>query len=209
MNSKILFIKIVELYHEARIPLFKDRKISRGRSRSISSAAEDLFAKFLISNTKVDKIYIDQPIKTEGFKKQICPDLAIIKNNKITHLIDLKMDLGWKRDGLLDFCNKWQSIINDFKGTGLKLRDGESKKDFFYKYRKTLTYNIVIVSAKNISNKKLMSQITESKKNNKDVNVYVLSKGAHPNEYGYTVKEVMNEIIINDKGIKKLLKSIG
>jgi hypothetical protein len=209
MNSRTFFRKIVELYHDGRIPLFKDRALFRGRSRSVSSAVEDLFAKFIISNTNIDKIYIDQPVNTIGFNKQIYPDLVIIKNNKVIQLIDLKMDMGWNRDGLLSLCDKHQSIVKNVKGEELKIRDGLSKEDVFYKYSNKLVYNIVIISSKNISYEKLDKQIKASKKRNKNVNVYVLSSKAHPNIYKYTVKEMINKISIDDKQIDKLLKSIN
>ena len=60
------------------------KRVFRGRSRSISSIAEDLFAKLLFREFKLQRIYIfvDQPISLIDKEKTFYPDIFICKKIK-------------------------------------------------------------------------------------------------------------------------------
>lgn len=67
METKVFIESVIDLYKAARqitLPFaFESEKIRRGRSHTISSLTEDLFAYFLVNKfPQVDKIVIDQPI---------------------------------------------------------------------------------------------------------------------------------------------------
>ena len=124
--------QVIRLYRSARRPKFINKKVSRGRSHSISSAVEDLFACYLASNIKCDHIYTDQPISVPGVDRQVYPDLVIVRNNRIVALIDLKMDMGWNRGGLYTLCKKHYNRINKIRGKECRLREGVSKKQHSY-----------------------------------------------------------------------------
>ena len=79
-----------------------DYNIWRGVSHSISSQSEDLFALFIAEklNDASLEFIVDKTMtfKMSGKKSiQFRPDLAIVKNGILTHSIDLKMDMGYKR----------------------------------------------------------------------------------------------------------------
>lgn len=131
MNNRNFIYKIIELYQTARKPKFPNKKIKRGRSHSIASSSEDLFAHFLINKVKPDLIYVDQPISIEGFKTQNYPDISIVHNNVVTAFCDLKMDMGWDRAGLFDLCKKQNKWIGGVRGKKCKIRDGVTKTGSF------------------------------------------------------------------------------
>ncbi|MCX6725063.1 MAG: hypothetical protein NTX80_00730 [Candidatus Saccharibacteria bacterium] len=63
MEPKEFILKVIDSYVEARRSVFKDKKIHRGRSHTISSLAEDLLAYYLIKNDpNIEKIYVDQSV---------------------------------------------------------------------------------------------------------------------------------------------------
>lgn len=91
---------VVDAYRAARVPIQPHPKLSRGESRAIASETEDRFAYYLIDRLKnVDHIFINQTITSvlHGAKERIKPDLVICHGEEIRALIDLKMDLGYKR----------------------------------------------------------------------------------------------------------------
>jgi hypothetical protein len=111
MNEKQFIARVIESYQIARKPIYSNPKLSRGRSHSVASRVEDLFAFYLVNKINCDRIYIDQPISVVGSKAQIYPDIVIVKNKKITALCDVKMDLGWKRNELFNFCRRHAALL--------------------------------------------------------------------------------------------------
>ena len=117
MTNKAFINNVIELYKIAKSSTdkFKSIEIKRGRNHSISSQTEDLLAYFLLKRIgKLDfEFWVDYPVsfKTSSKKtkngspgtKTIYPDISIVKKNnseefEIVEMIDLKMDLGWKRN---------------------------------------------------------------------------------------------------------------
>ena len=117
MTPKEYFRKIIELYEKSRIPQFYNPNIQRGRSASISSELEDLTALFIaLNNPNQCNYFIDQPMKFLGSTTKY-PDIVIQKTDGvIDHLIDVKTDLGWNRNGIYAFCDKWEKAIAAVKG---------------------------------------------------------------------------------------------
>lgn len=176
---------IVIEYRKARIPIVKNKKINRGRSRSISSISEDLFANYLISNDKkIDQIYVDQSIYIKKLQKAIYPDIVIVRNNTITSLLDLKMDLGWNRKGLVDLCKKHGRTVKKARGTVCKISERATENSTELQISETINYGIVIISKRN-SGSALNEQIMEAKEIQPDINVYLLCRNdrKHPNDY--------------------------
>lgn len=83
MTNQDFILNIIKLYQKSRETSFYNKKIKRGRSRSISSSAEDLFALYLADKIDCDFIFVDQPISVIGHKSQFYPDIVVIKNNNI------------------------------------------------------------------------------------------------------------------------------
>jgi hypothetical protein len=209
MNEKEFLTKVIKQYHQARKPVFPNSKIRRGRSHSVSSAVEDLFALYLTDHIDCDLIYIDQPLSIEGHKVQIYPDIAIVKKSKITAMCDIKMDLGWKRNELYDFCKRHAALLAKVRGKKCKIRDGQTKEDLFYRISTTASLNIVIISDQNISSKILNDHLIKIKPFQKLVRVFILTKGEHPNTYGITTQELLKEILINKDVFNSLIKKLS
>ena len=159
--------------------------IRRGKSRTISSEVEDLFAYFIstIVDGKVE-ILIDQPIsfRLYGKSKTIYADIAMIRDNVVYQIWDLKTDLGLKRDSFIDFCKDKTRLVNGAILQTAKLKDGEFKTERNLTFSNCLTFNVVIITQKNISAAKGERIILETR-NLENVGVYFLTSGIHPNSY--------------------------
>ena len=104
MNNQEFISHICNYYKESRELKIPDNpyEIWRGVNHSISSKSEDLFALFIAKrlNDSTLEFIVDKTItcKIPGKKSiQFRPDLAIVKDGILTHSIDLKMDMGYKR----------------------------------------------------------------------------------------------------------------
>ena len=188
------------------------KRVIRGRSRSISSIAEDLFAKLLWQEFKSKKIYIfvDQPISLEGKGKTFYPDIVICKfinkdEYEIFNMIDLKLDIGWHRNSFFKEVKKLTSICNGMKrAKGLKGKIGnvedESKPRIKFKINSKATYDVVLISSRN-SGKNENKLISAS--NDKKSNIWVLSTSGSLNQY-----EFKREIKFKDKDYNAMLNKI-
>lgn len=184
MTDNELIEKIISLYKEARVTTYIKKNIKRGRSHSISSRVEDLFAVYISEMLPENvEILIDQPFTYHSDKTYaMYPDIAVIRNNEVVKLFDIKMDLGWNRD-FYPFCKEKQEFIDEIKGLQVKAKDGATKEQKTYKISDSVKINIVIVSNANISktkreeNEKRILTLDKSK-----IEVFVLAD-AHPNNY--------------------------
>lgn len=209
MNNTEFILGVIDLYHNARLSKFKNEKVRRGRSRSVPSDTEDLFANFLFEKIHCDLIYVDQPITLDGAKKQFYPDIVVVKDGVIKAFCDLKMDLGWKRNDLYNFCKKLKEDLRGIKGKKCKIRDGVTKEDKWLNIDNEVSFNIVIVSGKNITSDKM-----EKHKNNiqllgRDVELFILSDKKHPNKYGYKPDELIELMKVNDDEFERLFQKLG
>jgi len=206
MTSNKFIEQIILLYHDAREAKYPHHKISRGRSHSISSSVEDLFAKYLIElNSEIDSILVDQPVSVKGHT--FYPDLSIVRANKLVAFFDIKMDLGWKRSELTNIFRNYLSKLDDIGGKFAAIKDGKSKEKLQYKISDNAIYDIVIITDQNINPTILNKHLAEIG-NNESVQVHVLSKLKHPNTYGVSVKELMEEIIINNTAFDNIDKRL-
>lgn len=221
MTPTDFFKELIKLYSEAGESKFPNANVFRGRKASISSSIEDLFADFIAKNNPNQcTYYIDQPIKFEGEKFPKYPDIVIQNTDRsIEHLIDMKADLGWNRDGMLDFCSKWDKRIEDIKkGPRFTFNNGISKTEagklvatkhdgYFSAH---LHYHIVVATLYN-SGRKLSSDYDEviNKEKFKNVSLYILSDDAmHPNDKKISREEVLNQMGIRHDEFKRLLDAI-
>jgi hypothetical protein len=210
MRPEKFILNVINAYREARIPVVKDKKINRGRSRSVSAIAEDLFAEFLVKNDKsIEKIFVDQAIRLDSAKVTIYPDIAVVKNGEIVAFMDLKMDMGWKRKELVNLCNKHAQTIKDSKGTACRLKDGQTKDVQEFKISKKVSYSIVIVSRRNSGN--LLGTLRdEVKKLNNSVHTFLLCNSSkyHPNSYSIEPKELLKQLEVNEPEFGELLGTL-
>ena len=206
MSPKELFKELVKLYRNARNPSFYHPSIKRGRSHTIASKVEDLFAFFLSLNlTKDYQFLVDQPLN-KG-KKQFYPDISIIDNGTLVHAFDIKTDLGWKRNEFSNFCRDKNNEIKDFFDSELSATDGISKEKFIVKTAREFHYHIVILSGKNIRQEKLREHLENIDKL-KYIHAYVLFPNEHPNYYGEDIGQFINSVTINEEDFRKIEKAL-
>jgi hypothetical protein len=213
MTNKNLIEGISELYSKARnsVEKYTYPDIKRGRKHSISSMAEDLLAYFILrrANLQGHQIWVDYPISFKNDKarsKTIYADIAIVKkeNNQfiITHIVDLKLDLGWKRslEELQKAITQAISRTNDMRTVGVgqcrELDDSGLKiqTPSVVNFSPTLKWHMAVMSNQNISKKKMEINIVYAKEqqNLNPFRFYVFSEGTHPN--GGIAKEIDEEI---------------
>jgi len=209
MSPTEYFRKIIELYHQSRDPKYYNPNIKRGRSSSISSELEDLTALFIaLNNPNQCSYYTDQPMKFQGTTTKY-PDIVIQnKNGLIKDLIDVKTDIGWNRGGMYPFCKEWEERIESIKGTKTSFKQGKNKLMTDGTFSKKLKYHVLVVSKINSGNK-IDSDHVNVNKDFKNVSLYVLSDGVHPNNYKFSISETINKINIIEKEFDRLLSYIN
>ncbi len=179
---------LVDAYRAARVPVQRHSKLSRGESRSIASETEDRFAYYLIDRLKnADHIFINQTITSvsNGAKERIKPDLVICHGEEIRVLIDLKMDLGYKRTEFSDSMKKVHKLISKIRGRKFSLwkKIGEGRERLERTLSKNAKYVFVVISDQNI-NKKQFTEIEKAGSKLHNTALFVLLRGIHPNVYG-------------------------
>ena len=203
-----------QLYTEARAikrphPIeAKDADIFRGRNHSISGALEDLLAWFISQNNPNRcRYFTDQPMKFG--KSTRYPDIVIqTESERINHLIDVKADLGWNRNGLYKFCESWNERILEVRGTPTSFKKGENKEDCKGEFTESLKYHVVIITDTNADAKKLRDDIKEVEEKLKGVEVYILSNGLHPNNYFMNGETPNKEMEIRTDEFDRLISAV-
>jgi hypothetical protein len=182
--------QLVAAYRAARVPLFPSEKLFRGESRGVASAVEDLLAFYLIANLpRIDTIRINQPmaIAKSGTIKTIKPDLVIVRNRAIRALVDLKMDLGYKRSSIVDSFRKAMRSLDEMRNN--KATYWESKRAAGGVQRTLRTsaravYMFVVVTDRNISQSDYAAAEAGARRHG--VILHTLIRGIHPNDHGVT-----------------------
>ena len=198
----------IEQYHKARLPMYPHDRIFRGESRCISSEIEDLFANYLINNLpKGIVIYINQIITTgSGASRQrLKPDLVITKDESILSILDLKMDLGYKRGGFADYWRERDAQVPRLhkQEFGLFEKLGSSKTRKFFRFSEHAKLFYIIISNQNIR-EELISPILRMRDSMEHSDLFVLSHDFHPNAYEMSVEEVLQKIVINTLDFERL-----
>lgn len=203
MDKKALIESVIDLYKAAReIKLsftYDNEKIRRGRSHTIASLTEDLFAYFLINKfPQVDKIVIDQPISFRSTEKArtIYPDLALIQNGTINTILDIKMDLGRKRSEVVNLFKGAQNIVREMRGKQVWYRDGITKQLFHATVTGNVKYFIVVFSRQNINQAFLNSEIEKLQSSYIcNAQFYFLTDKAHPNSQNTEAAKISIEVL--------------
>lgn len=210
MSPEEYFRKLIELYFSAREPKYYNPNIYRGRSTSVSSELEDLTALFIaLNNPNNCNYFTDQPIKFEGSTTKY-PDIVIQNDDKlgvISNLVDTKADTGWNRDGMLNFCQEWEKRIEAVKGKQTSFSNGKTKKNHNGEFSTNLHYHVVVASEIN-SGKKILEDYNIIQEQCKNVSLYILSTGVHPNNYEFSQSEILNKMIIRYKEFDRLMLHI-
>ena len=189
-----------------------DYKIWRGVSHSISSQSEDLFALFIAKklNDSSLEFIVDKTMtyKMPGKKSiQFRPDLAIINKGVLTHSIDLKMDMGYKRRYFetpeFETEEKKFNTFREQTFESVSYRMNDHKVEL--KVSPKIKNQIVVISEKNEGKSSNRTDMIEAINMMDWVSIYYLSGDVHPNNYSNelpSVNDVQFERLIND--IKQL-----
>jgi hypothetical protein len=136
------------------------------------------------------------------------PDIVIQNNKKkVFNLIDVKTDIGWNRSGLFSFCKEWEKRIESVKGTKTSFKNGIDKSVVKGSFSKKLKYHVVVITKVNSGNK-IDEDYGKVKEQLKNVCLYILSDGLHPNNYDLSVPEIMERIKIHHDDFDRLLSHI-
>lgn len=208
------FVKeIITRYHAARRPLYPHERIVRGGSRSVSSEAEDLLAGYLIERLPPDAvIYINQTITSvgDGARQCIKPDLVVVRGGIVTAVLDLKTDLGYKRDTFPSFWHDREERVRLLRGQTITMMVGQEAKlqSREYTFGAQARFFFVLVSDRNISREKL-NAILGMRETMECSDLFVLTGREHPNVYGLTVDEALDRLTINEAEFARLAESLN
>jgi hypothetical protein len=212
MKDEKLIREIIFLYLKARTPIYPHKRIFRGESRSISSEVEDLFAKYLIEVLPQDtELFINQTITT-GTKVQrlrVQPDIVVVRRDKIKAILDLKMDLGYKRDEFPKYWDKRDALIPKMRGKIFSLfqKNGNNKSQQYLEFYDKAKLFFILISDKNI-NPSQLSEVRKRQGKKKYSEPYILTHKIHPNTYDKSINELIRIIDIDNKSFKKLNKEL-
>lgn len=206
MTNLGLIEKVTELYKIAKksVSDFQSASIKRGRNHSISSVVEDLLAYFILNRVQLDnyELWVDYPMsykspikktkKGNQASKTIYTDIALVKiiDDKfvVEHIIDLKMDLGWKRDlqpTIENAISTVKEIQIEGKGTYKKLDINgiKTKESYPVSFSNKIRWHIVVISDQNIHVEQMKTNIAYAKlkEEGNPFRFYIFSKDYHPN----------------------------
>ncbi|WP_367391686.1 hypothetical protein [Lewinella sp. LCG006] len=213
MTNRQFIDAIIEMYQGAKKLNFDHQPytIWRGVSRSVSGLAEDLFALFVARELNDDSLefIIDKTMSIEtleGKNISFRPDLAIVKKGVITHILDMKMDMGYKRR-----FHETPEFKKEEKKMTI-LRNGEYKKITYkshgnevgLKTHNNIINQIVVISEKNEGKSSNRLDLIDTISPLDWINIYYLSGGIHPN----SGKKTKDEITINDDQFDVLFKDM-
>ena len=168
-----------------------EHHIWRGVSHSISSKAEDLFALFVAERLMDDSLeyIVDKTFSfrsDEGKSIQFRPDLAIVHDSTITHIFDLKMDMGYKRrlfeTDRFEQSGEMFEFLRSGKVESVSCRE-TNKIDRILQISQNVINQIVVISEKNGGKKANMTEMIETVNELDWVNLYYLTRDVHPNNY--------------------------
>lgn len=213
-----LIHEIVDLYHEARTPLYPHDSIQRGESRAIYAHTEDLFACYLAKQFEGDiKILVNQNLTFQlpGVSNKK-PDITIISKNNNTKkdeakvFIDLKMDLGHKRQEFIKTYNNSRDWLKKAKNKSFNYYRWElkEKNGIACKVSRSAIWIYIVISDSNMSKANAIAIKKHCGKNS-----YFLLEGFHANTYDVTQKfseehklKVVPKKLLEKKQIKSIIE---
>ncbi len=191
MTDKEFIKAIVELYRSSRLTTFSFENVTRCKNRPISGLAEDTLAFYIAHHIdKKNSIFIEPEVQVElqSKRKMICPDVLILHPDcSVNQMWDIKMDLGRRRDSFAQFCNDKNKLVNELRGTKATFSGREII------FSEELTFNIVVISDRNISKKKRKDNIQQTQ-SIPNVGVFFLTSKLHPNNKEIPTEQLLESI---------------
>jgi hypothetical protein len=195
MTPSEFTIALVDAYQRARLPLYPSNKLQRGESRSVASEVEDLLARYLVDEvSQIDRIRINQPmsISVHDRRTAIKPDLVVIRNDAVRALVDVKMDLGYKREEILNTFSKASARTLAMRGQWTTFWDGRSSSGGVQRRLRCATaavYVFVVVSDQNIK-RDAYSKIEAAAQRDDALRLHTLLRGIHPNDHRFPAADI-------------------
>ena len=183
MKPVTLIKKINKAYNNANsfVNLSKSKNIKRGTKRSISSISEDLVAEYIFDLLDSSfEIWIDPQLTIPTLRNLsgrkallIRPDICIVTHSKIIGLIDVKMDLGYRRKEFISQVRERIKQLKKIKNKKAKCKLNPNKEIYF---SKNLRWNYIVISQGNIPKSKYRN-IIEKVSSLKDARLFTLVEG--------------------------------
>lgn len=176
--------RFIGLYRRARELSVLSPAVTRARSRSVSSDLEELVAAYVAANSARNlHIYVDQPVSL-GARKVAYPDLVVldVATQTVIAIIDVKTDIGWKRDGMQAMCEKLANVRRALAIRGTVQLGPEPKLRSPHKIADDLSCHLVVGALEN-SGKELQTPETMKIAADNGVLVHLLIEGKHPNHF--------------------------
>ena len=206
MTSREFMSRVTRLYREGKRPKFPHPRVRRGRAASVASALEELVAYWLAVNLPRDtNIWVDQPVRVAGINRIAWYfDVAVVRNDTIKAILDIKADIGWMRDEFIDICRRHRKRVQRIRGRLGEIRDRLRGGHRTVRVSKRCCHHIVIISGENISAKQREGALRRAKLCEPELHVYVLSEGVHPN----SATQDISALRVNDNAFDRLLKRV-
>ena len=94
-------------------------------------------------------------------------------------------------------------------GTTCTLQDGQTKQLINLEVSNKISYNVIIVSRTNISQKKLNKHLEKTLLLKPNVEVFIFCDKGTPNTYGATPQAIVDKLSINETAFTRLHKKLS
>ena len=192
---------VVDEYFRARRLRTEHPRVTRGESRNVSADVEDIFATEVANSfPSIEHIYVNQTLtstlgRIDGRMK---PDLVICKGSTIHLLIDLKMDVGYKRQDFVVAAALRAEEVRSLRGKTVSLwkKMDNSRKRLEYTIDQNTLYAYVVVTDDNLSGsdyndiKSCIGKLPE-------LRIFTLVTGTHVNLYNVSEQEAKAKVLEN------------
>ena len=190
---------VVDAYCNSRLLGRPHEKLRRGESRSVASEMEDLLAYYLVTRIPlIEKIFINQPLTVKD-QPRFKPDLVICQRSQICALVDVKIDLGYKRDQFPSTMRQADMRIAQLRGLHCSylVKNGSKAERNSLPVAENARYLFAIISNQNVSPKLFggFEEVAASLKK-KNTTLHVLTRDFHPNQPCHSKETVLNRIKI-------------
>ena len=192
---------VVDEYFRARRLRSEHPRVTRGESRSVSADVEDIFAT-QVANAfpSIEHIYVNQTLtSTSGrLDGRMKPDLVICKGSSVRLLIDLKMDVGYKRQDFVVAAALRSDEVRSLRGKTVSLwkKLDDTRRRLEYEVDQSTLYAYVVVTDANVKAsdyeaiKSCVGKLPE-------LRLFTLVTGTHLNLYKMSEQEAKAKVLEN------------
>ncbi len=197
------------MHTSGRIPLRKHPKVRRSESRSIASEVEDLLAFYLASRLpSLDQVFINQALIMAG-QPRFKPDLVLCRRSQIGALLDVKIDLGWKRDQFESTLRDTDARMKQLRGKvcSFLVKDGAESERMRLPVFRSAKYFFVVLSDRNITSA-LCGSFEKCALALRNTKLFVLTRGFHPNQPRFSKDAILARIKICQDAFEQMEQEI-